>query len=293
MLWIDQESRVCAYLRIGFLLVRRPAMAFVVAPAVVAAGRPWVRVLRRYRGRAAVRDLRLVGLVGTLVRLDRSRSLVHALLRSAAVTGAATPGAATPADAATDAAGVMHRRRPLPRTSSSSRHLTSPHHHLPLPRSLHPNLAWCATRDRIRGLGVPRLCRAALFARVHPHYTLRTYTPWVLSSLNIPGRVSPSPTRICIINALIALTRVSSLSTLELATMCRIRIEPNCRLPFTLAFSAYASLVLMHRDTDQTWRTIWILSQLPKVNCRLSSLPTSRVYLRVEVSFLHYLLEPL
>lgn len=201
MLQINCQACTRTYLRIGFLLIRRPAMALIVAPAVVAAGRPWIRVLRRYRGRAAVRDLRLVGLVGTLVGLDRPRSLVHALLRPAAVTGAAADSGTAAADAATDTASVMHRS--LPQTSLS-RHLTSPHHHLPFPRSLHPNLTWSATRDRIRGLGVPRLCRAALFARVHPHHTLH-YVPRVLSARCIysGSAFSPSPSRTCTIITLI------------------------------------------------------------------------------------------
>lgn len=71
-------------------------MTFVVAPAVVAAGRTWVWILRRYRGRAAIRYLRLIGFVGTLVGLGRSWDLVHTLLRSATA-------------AATAAARVMHR----------------------------------------------------------------------------------------------------------------------------------------------------------------------------------------
>jgi len=124
-----------AYLSIGFLLVRCPAMALVIAPAVVAAGRPWIRILRRYRGRAAVRDLCLVGFVGTLFGLGRSRDLVHTFLRPTAVTGAAsaatatttTTTAAAASAAAAATAGVMHRRRPLSRTTSR---LTSPHHHL-------------------------------------------------------------------------------------------------------------------------------------------------------------------
>lgn len=145
-------------------MVRRPAMAFVVAPAVVAAGWPRVRILRCHRGRATVRDLCLVGLIGTLVGLSRSRGLVHALLRPAPVTAASTAATSSTnpsSSAAAATATVMHR--PLSRTSR----LTSQHHLLP--RSLHPNPAWRVRRDFPRTrLDEPR-CRAAFFARVHPH----------------------------------------------------------------------------------------------------------------------------
>ena len=77
-------------------------MALVVAPAVVSARRPWIRVLDRGCSCTAVRYLGLVGLVGTLVRLaGSSRRLVHSLLGPGPVTGAT---------------GVMHRppsRSPL------------------------------------------------------------------------------------------------------------------------------------------------------------------------------------
>lgn len=83
------------YLGIGVLLVGSPAMALVVAPAVVSAGRPWIRVLDRGCSCTAVRYLGLVGLVGALVRLaGSSRRLVHSLLGPGPVTGAT---------------GVMHR----------------------------------------------------------------------------------------------------------------------------------------------------------------------------------------
>lgn len=98
------------YLRIGVLLVRGPAMTLVVAPAIISAGRAWVRVLDRGCGRTAVGYLRLVGLVRALVRLAGcSRRLVHPLLGTGPVTGSA---------------GVMHR---------TSRPFTSPRE----PRSLH------------------------------------------------------------------------------------------------------------------------------------------------------------
>lgn len=98
------------YLRIGVLLVRGPAMTLVVAPAIISAGRAWVRVLDRGCGRTAVGYLRLVGLIRALVRLAGcSRRLVHPLLGTGPVTGSA---------------GVMHR---------TSRPFTSPRE----PRSLH------------------------------------------------------------------------------------------------------------------------------------------------------------
>lgn len=81
-------------------------MTLVVAPAIVSAGRAWVRVLDRGCGRAAVGYLRLVGLVRALVRLaGGSRRLVHPLLGTGPVTGSA---------------GVMHR---------TSRPTSLLHHH--------------------------------------------------------------------------------------------------------------------------------------------------------------------
>lgn len=70
-------------------------MALIVAPAVISAGRPWIWILDRSCSCTAVRYLRLVGLIGTLVRLGgSSRRLVHSLLGPGPVTGTS---------------GVMHR----------------------------------------------------------------------------------------------------------------------------------------------------------------------------------------
>lgn len=96
------NSRV-TYLGIGVLLIGCPAMTLVVAPAIVSARWPWIRVLYRSCSCTAIRYLRLVGLVGTLVRLaTSSRCLVHPLLGSGPVTGTT---------------GVMHR--PLGRSLRS------------------------------------------------------------------------------------------------------------------------------------------------------------------------------
>lgn len=134
--WLERFT----YLRIGVLLVGGPAMTLVVAPGIISAGRAWVRVLDRGRGRTAVGYLGLVGLVRALVRLaGRSlRRLVHPLLGTGPVTGSA---------------GVMHR---------TSRPFTSPR------SSLHRR---ASTNDRRRA---PRLCWLAKSpARAHRHFSPR------------------------------------------------------------------------------------------------------------------------
>lgn len=114
-------------------------MTLVVAPGIISAGRAWVRVLDRGRGRTAVGYLGLVGLVRALVRLaGRSlRRLVHPLLGTGPVTGSA---------------GVMHR---------TSRPFTSPR------SSLHRR---ASTNDRRRA---PRLCWPPRLARAHRHFSPR------------------------------------------------------------------------------------------------------------------------
>lgn len=131
-------------------------MTLVVAPGIISAGRAWVRVLDRGRGRTAVGYLGLVGLVRALVRLaGRSlRRLVHPLLGTGPVTGSA---------------GVMHR---------TSRPFTSPR------SSLHRR---ASTNDRRRA---PRLCWPPRLARAHRHFSPR---PTVCTIPPRPG--SPELTR--------------------------------------------------------------------------------------------------
>lgn len=137
-------------------------MTLVVAPAIISAGRAWVRVLDRGCGRTAVGYLRLVGLVRALVRLAGcSRRLVHPLLGTGPVTGSA---------------GVMHR---------TSRPFTSPRE----PRSLHRRANERSTPRTTSSLAAaPRAGPSSLFtAPRRLHHPRRPESPDLTRAQRGPG----------------------------------------------------------------------------------------------------------